>query len=323
MFKFPKIVLAIAISLSLASAFAQSTKYPGVGRDATPKEVAAWDIDVRPDFKGLPAGAGSVDRGTEVWESKCASCHGVFGESNEVFTPLVGGTTAKDIETGHVANLLPGKNFPQRTTMMKVATVSTLWDYINRAMPWNAPKSLSTDDVYAVLAYLLNLAEVVPADYVLSDKNIADVQKRMPNRNGMTVYTPLWDVKGKGDVQNVACMKNCVTELTLGSSLPDFARDAHGDINKQNRIIGPVRGAVTKLPLKEFELLYVLVANAGRVLTRETLIDRVWGTDYYGDTKTLDVHIKRLRSKIESEPANPTRLVTIRGLGYKYEKMSA
>ena len=84
-----------------------------------------------------------------------------------------------------------------------------------------------------------------------------------------------------------------------------------------------VRGAVTKLPLKEFELLYVLVANAGRVLTRETLIDRVWGTDYYGDTKTLDVHIKRLRSKIESEPANPTRLVTIRGLGYKYEKMSA
>jgi two-component system response regulator RegX3 len=70
-------------------------------------------------------------------------------------------------------------------------------------------------------------------------------------------------------------------------------------------------------------LLYVLVANAGRVMTRETLIDRVWGTDYYGDTKTLDVHIKRLRSKIESEPANPTRLVTIRGLGYKYEKMSA
>jgi two-component system response regulator RegX3 len=84
-----------------------------------------------------------------------------------------------------------------------------------------------------------------------------------------------------------------------------------------------VRGDVTKLPLKEFELLYVLIANAGRVMTRETLIDRVWGADYYGDTKTLDVHIKRLRSKIESEPANPTRLVTIRGLGYKYEKMSA
>lgn len=84
-----------------------------------------------------------------------------------------------------------------------------------------------------------------------------------------------------------------------------------------------VRGSVTKLPLKEFELLYVLIANAGRVMTRETLIDRVWGTDYYGDTKTLDVHIKRLRSKIEADPANPSQVVTIRGLGYKYEKVVA
>ena len=84
-----------------------------------------------------------------------------------------------------------------------------------------------------------------------------------------------------------------------------------------------VRGSVTKLPLKEFELLYVLIANAGRVMTRETLIDRVWGTDYYGDTKTLDVHIKRLRSKIEADPANPSQVVTIRGLGYKYERVVA
>jgi two-component system response regulator RegX3 len=84
-----------------------------------------------------------------------------------------------------------------------------------------------------------------------------------------------------------------------------------------------VRGTVTKLPLKEFELLYVLMANAGRVMTRENLIDRVWGSDYYGDTKTLDVHIKRLRSKIEVDPANPVNVVTIRGLGYKYEKLTA
>lgn len=82
-----------------------------------------------------------------------------------------------------------------------------------------------------------------------------------------------------------------------------------------------VRGNVVKMPLKEFELLYVLMANAGRVLTRETLIDRVWGSDYYGDTKTLDVHIKRLRAKVEADQLNPTRVVTIRGLGYKYEKM--
>jgi two-component system response regulator RegX3 len=80
-----------------------------------------------------------------------------------------------------------------------------------------------------------------------------------------------------------------------------------------------VRGEQVKLPLKEFELLEILLTNAGRVLTRDTLIDRVWGTDYVGDTKTLDVHVKRLRAKVEDDPAVPTRIVTIRGLGYKYD----
>jgi two-component system response regulator RegX3 len=80
-----------------------------------------------------------------------------------------------------------------------------------------------------------------------------------------------------------------------------------------------VRGDAITLPLKEFELLEVLLENAGLVMTRNTLIDRVWGADYVGDTKTLDVHIKRLRAKIESDPAKPSRISTIRGLGYKYE----
>jgi two-component system response regulator RegX3 len=80
-----------------------------------------------------------------------------------------------------------------------------------------------------------------------------------------------------------------------------------------------IRGDAVSLPLKEFELLEILLANAGRVLPRDTLIDRVWGTDYVGDTKTLDVHVKRLRAKVELDPSSPTRIVTIRGLGYKYE----
>ncbi len=79
------------------------------------------------------------------------------------------------------------------------------------------------------------------------------------------------------------------------------------------------KGMQVSLPLKEFELLEFLMRNAGRVLTRGQLIDRVWGGDYYGDTKTLDVHIKRLRSKIEEDPANPQLIQTIRGLGYKFE----
>lgn len=80
-----------------------------------------------------------------------------------------------------------------------------------------------------------------------------------------------------------------------------------------------VNGEAITLPLKEFDLLEYLIRNSGRVLTRGQLIDRVWGADYVGDTKTLDVHVKRLRSKIESDPANPIHLVTVRGLGYKLE----
>ena len=254
MFKFPKIVLAIAISLSFvsASAFAQNPKYPGVGRDATPKEVAAWDIDVRPDFKGLPVGSGSVAKGQDVWEAKCAQCHGIFGESNEVFSPLIGGTTAEDIKTGRVANLTR-TDFPGRTTIMKVATVSTLWDYINRAMPWTNPKTLTTEEVYAVTGFLLNLAGVVPDDYVLSNKNIAEVQKRMPNRNGMTTAHAMWPGKefggtSKPDTQNTICMKDCKPEAKVASFLPDFARNAHGNLSEQNRMVGQQKGVDTTKP---------------------------------------------------------------------------
>jgi two-component system, OmpR family, response regulator RegX3 len=85
------------------------------------------------------------------------------------------------------------------------------------------------------------------------------------------------------------------------------------------RHVVSVEGETVSLPLKEFELLELLLRNAGRVLTRGQLIDRVWGSDYVGDTKTLDVHVKRLRSKIEPDPSSPRHLVTVRGLGYKFE----
>jgi len=86
-----------------------------------------------------------------------------------------------------------------------------------------------------------------------------------------------------------------------------------------DRHVVTVRGEIVPMPLKEFDLLELLLRNSGRVLTRGQLIDRVWGSDYVGDTKTLDVHIKRLRSKIEADPANPVHLLTVRGLGYKYD----
>jgi len=108
------------------------------------------------------------------------------------------------------------------------------------------------------------------------------------------------------------------TEITDPDVEPESLRV--GDVLlDQERHEVTVRGENVQLPLKEFELLSLLLRNAGRVLTRDTLIDRVWGSDYVGDTKTLDVHIKRLRSKVEIDPTHPERIITIRGLGYKYD----
>jgi two-component system response regulator RegX3 len=100
--------------------------------------------------------------------------------------------------------------------------------------------------------------------------------------------------------------------------LPDVVESAgvRMDVERHEVSVG---GARVKLALKEFELLEMLLRNAGRVMTRGQLIDRIWGADYVGDTKTLDVHVKRLRTKIEPDPANPRYLVTVRGLGYKFE----
>lgn len=253
MFRFSKTLIALALAAGATSAVGFEY-YSGVGRPATPAEVKAWDIDVRPDFVGLPVGKGTPDEGEVLWEAQCASCHGIFGESNEVFTPLVGGTTQEDIKTGRVRALAEG-SFPQRTTMMKVPTVATLFDYIRRAMPWTEPKSLSDDDVYALLAYMLSLAEVIPADFELNDKTIRDVQQRMPNRNGMTTDHGMWpgapaSMGGIGnggvpDTRNTLCMRDCKATVEIASSMPEHAQDTHGNLADQNRVVGPVRGQQT------------------------------------------------------------------------------
>lgn len=260
MSRFSKTLMALmvaGVATSTVTPAAAVDRYQGVGRAATAAEVQAWDIDVRPDFVGLPKGKGTVDQGVELWEQHCASCHGAFGESNEVFTPLVGGTTLEDIKSGNVKSLVTGSS-PQRTTLMKVPTVATLFDYIQRAMPWTAPKSLKPDEVYAILAYLLNLAEIVPADYELSDQNIGEVQARMPNRNGVTTEHGMWPGAsaakggigngGKPDTRNVACMKDCKQDVQIVSALPDYAQDAHGNLAEQNRPVGQTRGKQTGEP---------------------------------------------------------------------------
>jgi cytochrome c len=240
--------LSAVLLAGVASVHAQQ-HFPNIGRAATPAEVAKWDIDVRPDFKGLPKGEGSVAQGQDVWEAKCASCHGIFGESNEVFNPVVGGVGAEDVKTGRVAKL-KDTSFPARTTFMKAPSLSTVWDYINRAMPWNAPKSLSTNEVYAVTAYMLNLSGIVEDNFVLNEKTIVQAQARMPNREGMTTKHALWPTPelggvSKPDTANTACMKNCTTDVKVTSMLPDFARDAHGNLADQNRLVGQQKGVRT------------------------------------------------------------------------------
>jgi cytochrome c len=242
MFKSLKLAAAIAVSLGVASVQAADA-WKELGRNATADEVAAWDIDIRPDFQGLKPGSGNAIDGEEVWLEKCALCHGDFGDSNEYFAPLVGGNiTQEDIETGRVAAL----NDPARvrSTLMKINNLSTLMDFINRAMPWNAPKTLTTDELYGVTAYLLSLAYIIEPDFELNQDTVHEVQKLMPNRNGMTTDHGLWKIDGKPDVVSKRCMSNCDSDVKVISSIPDYAKPAHGNLFDQNRLVGPVRGVV-------------------------------------------------------------------------------
>jgi hypothetical protein len=219
----------IAASAALP-ALAQD-KYPGIGRAATAKEVAAWDIDVRPDFKGLPPGSGTVARGQDLWEEQAApsatACSANPTPSSRRWLAAPPQTTSRPAASPASS----AATTPAAPRLMKVPTVSTLWDYIHRAMPWDEPKSLKPDEVYAVTAFLLNLGHVVPDNFTLSDKNIAEVQQKMPNRNGMTTAHALWPGKelpggqARPDVQAKACMSNCGPAPAVTSVLPEHARD--------------------------------------------------------------------------------------------------
>ncbi len=138
----------------------------GIGREATPAEIAAWDSDVRPDGSGLPAGSGSVEQGRAVFEAACAACHGAKGPA----PALAGG----------IGSLASAK--PVRTVGSYWPYATTVFDYVRRAMPFNAPHSLTDDQVYAVTAYLLNLNHIVPDDAVMDRASLPQVV--MPNRDG-------------------------------------------------------------------------------------------------------------------------------------------
>jgi S-disulfanyl-L-cysteine oxidoreductase SoxD len=177
--------LALAALAFAAGAQAQSPY--GIGRAATPAEIAGWNIDIGRDGSGLPPGSGTVSHGREVFEQQCAACHGDKGQGG-VGDQLVGGQ-------GTLASPKP-----VRTVGSYWPYAPTLFDYIRRAMPQNAPQSLSNEDVYAVSAYILNLNDLLPADATLDAKTLSAI--KMPNRK-MFVGDP------RPDVKNPACMSGC------------------------------------------------------------------------------------------------------------------
>jgi cytochrome c len=225
-----------------AAAQASDASRFAFGRTPTAEQIKAWDIDVRPDGHGLRPGKGTVAQGQQIYDAQCATCHGVFGEQiNFHQTPLVGGATAADVKAGTVAEFR--KSNPLRTTTNKLNTATTLWDYINRSMPWTNPQSLTVDQVYAVTAYILNMANLVPDDLELTERNILAVQ--MPNRNGFTTAHGMRLPSGTPDTKNVACMSNCAGVPKIASDLPAYARNDHGNLAEQKRGFGPVRGIDT------------------------------------------------------------------------------
>jgi len=236
-------------------ASATAAQQYGFGQPATPVEIAGWDIDVRPDGTGLPSGRGSVAAGQNVYDDKCASCHGTFGESNS-YLQIAGG----------VGTL--GSDQPVRTTGSKLNYATTLWDYINRAMPFAAPKTLTPDEVYALTAYVLNLNDILPADAVLDQYSLPLV--KMPNRDGMTTAHGFMRRDGRADTRNVACMKNCAAEIRMTSELPDYARDQHGNVVQQSRALAAA--PATALPRSGLDM-----ARASACTTCHGVTERIVG----------------------------------------------
>ncbi len=188
MFAAVAVAAAILSSPLLADESTKPVGYYGHGEAATAAQIEGWDIDVRPDGKGLPPGSGSVADGEILYEEQCAECHGSFGEGEGRYPSLAGGE----------ASLMDQR--PQKTVGSFWKYTSTLWDYIHRAMPFTRPESLSNDEVYAVTAYVLYLNDLVEDDLVLSRDNLAAI--RLPNEAN---FIP----EQRPDVHNTRCMKNC------------------------------------------------------------------------------------------------------------------
>ncbi len=188
-----KATFAGGFMLVLTSAPALPADRPfNLGKIATAEEVAGWDIDVRPDGLGAPVGMGNAIDGEEVYADLCAACHGDFGEGVDRWPELVGGEGSLDTHD------------PLKTTGSYWPYASTLYDYVYRAMPFGESQSLSYDETYQIVAFLLYMNDIIEDDFDVSHENIGSIE--MPNRDGFFMPDPRPDVQA---VNVEPCMTNC------------------------------------------------------------------------------------------------------------------
>ena len=195
--RLPELVLTgCLLALSCSPAPAAEKQPYGYGRAPTVDELAGWNIDARgDDGVGLPPGKGDVARGTEVFADQCAVCHGTFGEGEGRYPKLVGGNGSLTADR------------PEPTVGSYWPFPVTLWDYINRAMPFPSPHTLAADDVYALTAYILNLNNLVPDDFVADKNSLPKV--KMPNHDNFSWGDP------RPDTANKPCMTKCIDPASI------------------------------------------------------------------------------------------------------------
>ncbi|WP_170474547.1 c-type cytochrome [Ruegeria arenilitoris] len=205
MSKYHKLFTASAIGLCMA--FPAYAEKFGLGRPALPEEIAAWDLDVAPDGTGLPHGSGDVFTGEEVFAEQCAICHGDFAEGVDNWPKLAGGE-----------GTLADKD-PLKTVGSYWPYLSTVWDYVNRSMPFGNAQSLEPDDVYAMVAYILYSNDIVDDEFTLSHENFLEVE--MPNAEGFIVDDR--DTSEAHFWTDEPCMKDCKesVEITMRAAVLD------------------------------------------------------------------------------------------------------
>lgn len=189
-------IAALGVVCLLLQATALAAEKPtkmGLGRPALPAEISAWDTDVQADGKGLPSGRGTVKQGEEIYLARCASCHGEFGQGAGRWPALAGGQGSLKADR------------PSKTIGSSWPAAAPLYDYTRRTMPWGNARSLTADETYAVVAFLLNLNDIVPDDFELNDRNLASI--KMPNAAGF--FADDREVSEKMFWNKNPCMKNC------------------------------------------------------------------------------------------------------------------